>query len=244
MTLPNLESQSIQLPTLERHRMQSPNFQLQNMQFAQTPNVQSRNFEKQNMLPTQTSNMQLPNYFQILNMQSEQRRFIQPQYKPNEQAEQIQNKVAVDRRYVQSGQIQNIYAAHRPSVGYSDTQRCNMPDNNIQQQNVMQFQHQNEQNLDFSRRSVQEPNIPPIDLSRHAENRANQLNQIIAAWNALSSNSSSSPESISGASTWSPRSIRTISSSENLQPKQNLHSSPFKSPSSSSKSLPGGSKGN
>lgn len=226
MTLPNLESQNIQLPTSERHRIESPNFQLQNMQSAQT------------------SNMQLPNYFQSLNMQGEQRRYMLPWYKLNVQVGQKQNMVPIDRRYFQSEQRQNIYAAHRPPTRFSDHQRCNIPDNNTQQQNVMQFQHQNEQNLDFSQRSIQEPNIPPIDLSRHAENCTNQLNQLMAAWNPLTSNSSSSPESVSSTSTWSPCSIRTISSPENLPSKQNLHSNLLKSPSGSTQSLPGGSKGN
>lgn len=245
MALPNLQSQNIQLPTLERHRMQFPNFQLSNMQSTQTSNVQSPNFEKQNMLPVQTSNMQPPKYFERQHMQGEQRKYMLPRYKPNVQVEQRRNMVAVERRYIQSEQRQDIYAAHRPDMRWYDTQRCNISDNNMQQQNIMQYQYQNEQSLDFSRRSVQEPNIPPIDLSRQEENFTDQLNELIAAWHPLWSNSSSSPESLTGTPTWSPHSNSTFSSPENLLPKHNLHSSPHKSPLNSSfESLPGGSKGN
>ena len=204
MTLPNFENQNMQLPTFERHNMQSPNLQLQSTQPAHMLNVQMPNFEGRYMQSDNTSNN-----FALLrrNFRSEdepdQRRSMQAQvYR--------QNMPAARRSPVQENEIELF----KRSLNSPHPQQWIMPRNSFQQRNFpysnIHYQNYNEQTLDLSYRSTQEPNIPPIDVSGEERGFENQLNRLMASWNSLPYNVRSYPESLPRTSTLSSPSNATF----------------------------------
>lgn len=205
MTFQNFENQNSLLPDFESCNMQSSNLQQSNMQPEQLAEAQSPDIGRQSMHSECASN------------EPADLRVTSHSPKDSDQ-----------NRTMNTAQTQNLYSAQRPPEPENEIemfkrflnnpQQWNMPWNNSQQHNYPSYsmQLQNEQTLDLSRRSVQEPNIPPIDLAAEGKDYPNQINRFMASWNRFPNIVPPLPENLSRTSTWNSPSNKTYSSPEHL----------------------------